>query len=101
MVAGKRSLGRAARPTRVAALDSVSADRHADISKFFRACDGRSVGIPALPDPHRRHPRETRRVRAAPHEALAMEAQVRGRGDTFRRPPPVWAGQRLAERLHC
>jgi len=39
--------------------------------------------------------------RAAPRSALTMEAQVRGLWGMFRRPPLVWAGQRLAERLHC
>ena len=99
-VAMPRPMGDGAGPTRGAALDCVSADRHADISKFPRLRQPpcgyiRFTGLPQTA------PRGRAAFRAAPHEALTMEAQVRGRGDAFRRFPPVWAGQRLAERLHC
>jgi hypothetical protein len=88
--------------TRAATLDCVSPDRHADISKFFRACDSRPVGTVSsdivVVGPGTE---EKTAFRAALHEALTMKAQVRGSRDAFRGSPPVWAGQRLAERLHC
>jgi hypothetical protein len=71
-------------------------------SKFFRACDSRPAGDPASTGFLQIGTRGSRAAfRAAPHEAPTMKAQVGGRGDAFRRPPQVWAGQRLAERLHC
>ncbi|GID96962.1 hypothetical protein Adi01nite_63740 [Amorphoplanes digitatis] len=79
----------------------MSRDRHADISKFPRLQQP-PCGYTGLNGSSQIGTRgRLAAFRAAPHEALTLEAQVRGRGDAFRRHPLVWAGQRLAERLHC
>jgi hypothetical protein len=53
----------------------------------FRACDSRPAGKPVLPVPGARHRGRDAAFERSRILLWPIEAQVRGRGDTFRRPP--------------